>query len=63
MILPAILVWQERYGPDQSSDLMTTPLVPLGKIPLLALLVAAAIVILEQICNMIRMQDVIRANL
>jgi tyrosine-specific transport protein len=56
MILPAILVWQERYGPDQSSELMTTPLVPLGKIPLLALLVAAAIVIVEQICNMMRMQ-------
>jgi tyrosine-specific transport protein len=49
MILPAILVWQERYGPDQSSELMTTPLVPLGKIPLLALLVAAAIVIAEQV--------------
>lgn len=47
LVLPPLMVWNERYG-DHKPDLVTRPMVPLGKIPLGSMWKAAATLILEQ---------------
>jgi len=47
LILPPIMVWQQRYG-DEQQPLLTKPMVPLGKIPLGSMWKAAGTLIIEQ---------------
>lgn len=47
LVLPPIMVWKQRYGDDQQ-NLLTKPMVPLGKIPLGSMWKAAGTLILEQ---------------
>lgn len=47
LILPALMVWQNRYGED-ARPLTVKPMVPLGKITLSSLYKAAGTLILEQ---------------
>jgi len=47
LVLPPIMVWNQRYGDDQQS-LTSPPMVPLGKIPLGSLWKVAGTLILEQ---------------
>ncbi|KAL7491948.1 hypothetical protein ACHAWT_004672 [Skeletonema menzelii] len=47
LILPALMVWQNRYG-DDARPLTVKPMVPLGKITLSSLYKAAGTLILEQ---------------
>mmetsp|Transcript_29749 Transcript_29749/g.60803 ORF Transcript_29749/g.60803 Transcript_29749/m.60803 type:complete len:575 (-) Transcript_29749:100-1824(-) len=47
LVLPPIMVWQQRYGEDQR-PLTVKPMVPFGKIPLGSLWKAAATLIVEQ---------------
>jgi tyrosine-specific transport protein len=47
LILPPIMVWNERYG-DAQVPLVTRPLVPFGKIPLGSMWKAAGTLIIEQ---------------
>lgn len=47
LILPPIMVWQQRYG-DEKQPLLTKPMVPLGKIPLGSMWKAAGTLIIEQ---------------
>ena len=46
LVLPPIMVGKSRYG--QGSPLLTKPMVPLGKIPLVAMLVTAGALIIQQ---------------
>jgi tyrosine-specific transport protein len=48
LVLPPIMVWKSRYVLEESS-LMTKPMVPLGKIPLVFMLVAAGALIIQQV--------------
>jgi len=47
LVLPPIMVWKQRYGDDQQ-NLLTKPMVPLGKSPLGSMWKAAGTLILEQ---------------
>lgn len=47
LVLPPVMVWKQRYGGEQQ-DLLTKPMVPLGKIPLGSMWKAAGTLILEQ---------------
>lgn len=47
LLLPPIMVWKERYG-DQQSPLVTKPLVPFGKFPLVILVMVSVTLILQQ---------------
>lgn len=46
LVLPPLLVWQERY--QQNTPLATPPLVPGGKVPVVAMLGVAVTLILQQ---------------
>lgn len=48
LVLPPIMVWKSRYVLEESS-LMTKPMVPLGKIPLVFMLAAAGALIIQQV--------------
>lgn len=62
LLLPPIMVWKSRYGAAQS-PLSTKPMVPLGKIPLVAMLGAAGALISQQafekfgVSSMVMLQD------
>lgn len=47
LILPPIMVWKQRYGDDEQ-NLLTKPMVPLGKLPLGSMWKAAGTLIVEQ---------------
>jgi len=47
LVLPPIMVWKQRYGDDEQ-NLLTKPMVPLGKLPLGSMWKAAGTLILEQ---------------
>lgn len=47
LLLPPIMVWKSRYG-DAQPPLSTKPMVPLGKIPLVAMMGAAGALISQQ---------------
>lgn len=46
LVLPPIMVWKSRYG--KGSPLLTKPMVPLGKIPLVAMLATSGALIIQQ---------------
>lgn len=48
LVLPPIMVWNQRYGGDATKSLTSPPMVPLGKIPLGSLWKAAGTLIIEQ---------------
>jgi tyrosine-specific transport protein len=48
LVLPPIMVWKSRYVLE-GSGLMTKPMVPLGKIPLVFMLAAAGALIIQQV--------------
>jgi len=47
LILPPIMVWKQRYADDEQ-NLLTKPMVPLGKLPLGSMWKAAGTLIVEQ---------------
>jgi tyrosine-specific transport protein len=48
LVLPPIMVWKSRYVLEESG-LMTKPMVPMGKIPLVIMLAAAGALIIQQV--------------